>query len=111
MSAKGAKATWVAVTFLSAALVAAIATPASAEFFGCNDKSARSARTTYTARAQAPKRVHTQELAAQSRTRITVYPRRTQPGPNSVRQCRAQLVKEYRVSGTVIVPKMRCWWE
>ncbi|MDP2411331.1 MAG: hypothetical protein Q8M26_13725 [Pseudolabrys sp.] len=107
MSGKGMA---VAVGFLSAVLLAG-ATPAAAEFFGCNDKSARSARTAYTARAQVRSHAHTQEFAAQSRTRITVYPRRTQPGPNSKRHCRAQLVKEYRASGTVIVPKMNCWWE
>ena len=53
----------------------------------------------------------TQELAAQSsRTRITIYPRR-EPGPNAKRYCRAKLVQEYRPSGTVIVPRMHCWWQ
>jgi hypothetical protein len=53
----------------------------------------------------------TQELAAQTnRPRITIYPRRYLP-PNATRQCRSWLVKEYRVSGPVIVPQMRCWWE
>ena len=32
------------------------------------------------------------------------------PGPNAVRQCVSRLVPEYRPSGTVIVPRMRCWW-
>jgi len=51
----------------------------------------------------------TQEFSAQtSRPRITIYPRRYLP-PNAVRQCRSWLVKEYRVSGPVIVPQMRCW--
>jgi len=50
----------------------------------------------------------TRELAAQSR--ITVYPR-PKPGPNSKRHCQAWLAKEYRVSGTVIVPRMQCWWD
>jgi hypothetical protein len=53
----------------------------------------------------------TWEFAAQTnRPRITIYPRRY-PGPNATRQCRSWLVKEYRVSGPVIVPQMRCWWE
>jgi hypothetical protein len=53
----------------------------------------------------------TQEFAAQTnRPRITIYPRRYLP-PNATRQCRSWLVKEYRVSGPVIVPQMRCWWE
>jgi hypothetical protein len=50
-----------------------------------------------------------QELSAQGRPRITIYPRHL--GPNAKRQCRAWLVKEYRVSGTVIVPRQQCWWE
>ena len=54
----------------------------------------------------------TQELAAQSsRTRITIYPRRRELGPNAKRYCRARLVQEYRPSGTVIVPRMQCWWQ
>jgi hypothetical protein len=63
---------------------------------------------------------------AQARPRIRVTPRcpyRTTsvpyptpadcdfPGPGYVRQCNAQLVREYRPSGTVIVPVQRCWWE
>ncbi len=33
------------------------------------------------------------------------------PGPGAVRQCVSRLVPEYRPSGPVIVPRMRCWWE
>ena len=52
------------------------------------------------------------DLAAQRRARIYVTPgRRGGTGPNSVRQCRSWLTQEYRVSGTVIVPRMQCWWE
>lgn len=80
--------------FVVAVLVGAafaVATPASAESV--------SARTTH-------------EFAAQSsRPRVTIYPRRQRLSANSVRQCRSQLVKEYRPSGTVIVPKTQCWWE
>ena len=32
------------------------------------------------------------------------------PGPNAKRECAAKLVPEARPSGTVIVPRMRCWW-
>lgn len=54
----------------------------------------------------------THEFAAQTtRPRVTIYPRRQQLTANSVRQCRAQMVKEYRPSGTVVVPRMHCWWE
>jgi hypothetical protein len=64
------------------------------------------------------------EISAQSRkyrrppTRLRVYPRydpddvypRYYPGPNAVRDCTAHLVEEYRPSGTVIVPRMDCFW-
>jgi hypothetical protein len=32
------------------------------------------------------------------------------PGPNAVRQCVDWYATERRASGTVIVPRMRCWW-
>jgi hypothetical protein len=32
------------------------------------------------------------------------------PGPNAKRQCVDWYATEHRPSGTVIVPKMRCWW-
>jgi hypothetical protein len=38
-----------------------------------------------------------------------VYPRYN-PGPNAVRECSATYVQEYRPSGTVIVPRMNCFW-
>jgi len=44
--------------------------------------------------------------------RIRVHPlAQTYPGPNSVRQCTFWIEPEYRLSGTVIVPRMHCWWE
>jgi hypothetical protein len=53
-------------------------------------------------------------------TRLRVYPRydqwpddvypRYNPGPNAVRECSATYVQEYRPSGTVIVPRMSCYW-
>ncbi len=56
----------------------------------------------------------------QPQTRLRVYPRsdywpddvypRYNPGPNAVRECNATYVQEYRPSGTVIVPRMHCWW-
>lgn len=33
------------------------------------------------------------------------------PGRNAVRQCTSWLATEYRPSGTVVTPQMRCWWE
>lgn len=38
-----------------------------------------------------------------------VYPRYN-PGPNAVRDCTATYVHEYRPSGTVITPRMNCYW-
>jgi hypothetical protein len=32
------------------------------------------------------------------------------PGPNAVRQCVGGYVTEHRPSGTVVVPRLRCWW-
>jgi hypothetical protein len=51
--------------------------------------------------------------------RLPIYPRdewepdvypRYNPGPNAVRDCTATYVQEYRPSGTVIVPRMNCYW-
>ena len=65
------------------------------------------------------------EVSAQRRvrrpsTRLRVYPRyerepdgvypRYYPGRNAVRDCTATYVEEYRPSGTVIVPRMSCYW-
>ena len=69
--------------------------------------------------------ISSQATTMRTRPRIRVtprYPRRPYttlyplpygvdyPGPNAVRQCVSRLVPEYRPSGTVIVPRMRCWW-
>jgi hypothetical protein len=53
-------------------------------------------------------------------TRLRVFPRyapeadgvypRYYPGPNAVRECNAIYVPEHRPSGTVIVPRMSCFW-
>ncbi len=52
------------------------------------------------------------EFSAQKkRPRVTIYPRRVYPGPYAKRQCYSWLVTEYRISGTVVTPQMRCWWE
>jgi hypothetical protein len=52
----------------------------------------------------------TRELSAQGRPHIVIRPRQTTPGPNARRYCRSWLQKEYRASGPVITPQMRCWW-
>ena len=38
-----------------------------------------------------------------------VYPRYN-PGPDAVRVCNATYVQEHRPSGTVIVPRVSCYW-
>jgi hypothetical protein len=48
---------------------------------------------------------------AETRAQIIVHPRTSFPGPNAKRYCRSWLAKEYRVSGTVIMPRMQCWWQ
>jgi hypothetical protein len=55
------------------------------------------------------------ELSAQRRVRpprprIRIYAPYAYPGPNAVRHCTSWLEPEWRPSGTVIVPRMRCWW-
>jgi hypothetical protein len=74
--------------------------------------------------AQATQPVAT-ETPAQRRnrrppTRLRVYPNyetgpdgvypRYFPGRDAVRECNATYVEEYRPSGTVIVPRMSCYW-
>lgn len=73
------------------------AIPASAQQSDCNDQTL----------ANCP----AERAAQKKRPRVTIYPRRVYPGPNAKRQCRSWLAREYRVSGPVIVPQMRCWWE
>ena len=74
--------------------------------------------------AQPAKAQSATEFSAQSRrtrrppTRVYVYPRynpddvypRYYPGPNAVRDCTAHLVQEFRPSGTIITPRMDCFW-
>jgi hypothetical protein len=51
------------------------------------------------------------QVAQSSRTTVVVTPRRRQLSPDARRHCEAWLEQEYRVSGTVIVPRQRCWWQ
>ena len=47
------------------------------------------------------------EFSAQSRPRARF---RVYPGRLLYRDCRFWLAQEWRPSGTVIVPRQRCWW-
>jgi hypothetical protein len=58
-------------------------------------------------------------VAPRKLRRVPVYPRdhydpdvypRYNPGPNAVRVCNAYYVQEARPSGTVITPRMSCYW-
>jgi hypothetical protein len=60
--------------------------------------------------APAAARDTTEQLAAQRRPQIVIRPRRLAPGPNAKRYCRSWLQVQHRLSGTVIVPQMVCWW-
>ena len=105
---------WIVLSVLAlfCAATGLSSTAARAEFFGCNDKvSVRYDGHRAQASTKASAR-YTHELAAQTtRPRVTIYPRKHRLSSNSVRQCRATLVKEYRISGTVIVPRTTCWWQ
>ena len=92
---------------LICAVVLGAVTPASADSDGCRKRGSE-----LNASCIDPAPIPIQELSAQTRrTRVTVYRRRVSLPPNAVRQCRAWLAREYRVSGPVIVPQMYCWWE
>lgn len=86
---------------------AGLLTPAAAEFFGCHDRPGQ-VLAVYGDGASGGSR-YRHIYAQQSRPRITIHPR-GYLGPNAKRYCRSWLKKEYRVSGPVIVPQMRCWW-
>ncbi|HEY6259285.1 MAG TPA: hypothetical protein VIY51_26195 [Xanthobacteraceae bacterium] len=74
-------------------------TPATAQNAGLEEKAPPASD------APAPKRAHPP-------VRIRVHPlAQSYPGPDAVRQCTSWLATEFRPSGTVIVPKMHCWWE
>jgi hypothetical protein len=60
--------------------------------------------------AVAQARTSDEATGRSSRPRVVIQPRRHRLSANARRECRARLVQEYRVSGTVIVPQMTCWW-
>ena len=51
--------------------------------------------------------VSTQSTYYRRAPRVRVY---RQLGPNAVRVCNDYYVQEHRPSGTVIVPRMTCYW-
>lgn len=96
---------------VGAALIGALLLPGAtrAQSVAPGGTSAMTARTDVSAQSQRPPR------------RIQIYPRRSghwqpdvvprdNPGPDAVRVCNATYVEEARPSGTVIVPRMSCYW-
>jgi hypothetical protein len=83
---------------------------------------AQTAQATRTAQASQPAADErpAQPAARRPTTRLRIYPRyqaepdgvypRYFPGQNAVRECNATYVQESRPSGTVIVPRMSCYW-
>jgi hypothetical protein len=64
-------------------------------------------------RKRAPTRVIVRPIL-RNRHDATEFPRTDNlgyPGPNAVRQCVSWLATEHRLSGTVVTPQMRCWWQ
>jgi hypothetical protein len=106
-------------TLAIAAAIAALGLAGAAVAQG-SDRSAASQHSEFSAqkkkkaaRKRAPVRVRVQP-AYRHYHDSSPYPRADEisaPGPGAVRQCRSWLAREYRPSGTVIVPQMRCWWE
>jgi hypothetical protein len=97
----------VAGLLIALAVGAAAGAPESAASAGCGSQLSNRA----CGRPQSKPPITLEFSAQTKRPRVTIYRRRVYPGPNAVRQCRSWLVTEYRISGPVIVPQMRCWWE
>jgi hypothetical protein len=104
---------------LAATTFVILAVAMAGEVYAQGSGAERTAEAVLSTRAQAPR-------SARPRTRIRVapaYPYRTYstdypvpykyeyPGPGFVRQCASWLAPENRISGPVIVPQMRCWWQ
>lgn len=52
----------------------------------------------------------TGQVRRRPRTQLRVYRNGAYLPPNAVRECNSWLEQEFRPSGTVIVPRMRCRW-
>ena len=113
---------FVAVFLAAFGVVALVA--ASTNGAAAQSQAGRSAAKSSATQAFAQARPKSRRARARTRIRVTpAYPYRLEslpypppykyeyPGPNAVRQCSARLVQEFRPSGTVIVPRMTCWWE
>jgi hypothetical protein len=104
---------------VTAAILAALAGMFSPTGANAQAQTARSGIVTAQAAQPAATDLSAQRRVRRPLTRLRVYPRyewepdvypRYNPGPNAVRDCTAAYVQEYRPSGTVIVPRMNCYW-
>ncbi|MBV9347989.1 MAG: hypothetical protein JOZ70_01600 [Pseudolabrys sp.] len=65
-----------------------------------------------TEQAQAQDQVQeTRIIAPKRRPQVVITPGRQRLSANARRQCETELVREFRPSGTVIVPRTTCWWQ
>lgn len=98
------------------ALIGAVSLPAAAANAQTAPSGTRMAQASPPAATQAEGKLRVRRLPR----RVPVYPRNQPepdevyphyfPGRNAVRDCTATYVQEYRPSGTVIVPRMHCYW-
>lgn len=70
----------------------------------CSQASAAADRAVGTAVSAESQDFSAQRRLRRARTVIRVYPRPL------YRECRVRYVREWRLSGPVIVPAMHCWW-
>jgi hypothetical protein len=105
------------VTFAAIAMSAGLlwSAPGTAQSSRPGDAAATAANSLAQARPQVRRvrpRIHVQRIYPYRRYH-SFYPLPYDveyPGPNAKRACAARYVAEYRPSGTVIVPRMNCWW-
>jgi hypothetical protein len=82
-----------------------------------NQKQAQKQKAPPRQRVAVPRRAPTRIIVRpvlRERLDSTEFPRSDYlgyPGPNAVRQCVSWLQPEYRLSGTVVTPQMRCRWQ
>jgi hypothetical protein len=101
-----------------------LATIVTAMLFGFMAVAPSAAQSERTGARDAQAQSQTSTSRARTRLRVRpVYPYRRHhslypipnnvvdyPGPNARRECAGALVTEYRLSGTVVVPRLRCHW-
>jgi hypothetical protein len=107
------------VRIVTAAIMAAFAGIFAGSFLG-TDAQAQTAPSGVLIAQAAPVVTDASAQRRRSLRRVPIYPRyqgdpdgvypRYYPGPNAVRDCTATYVQEYRPSGTVIAPRMNCFW-